>query len=77
MEEDCAVSVATTARSDAHLSMEQSCRTPSKALEQPHERLQRIDGCHRLFDLHQPDLLSRVLDRVAREQADLLPEDAL
>ena len=72
------VSVATTARSTAKFgSTEQSCRTPSKALEQPHERLQHLDGCHRLLDLDPPDVLGHVLERVDQMQADLLPEDAL
>ena len=72
------VSVATTARSAAQfLSTEQSCRTPSKALEQPHERLQHLDGCHRLLDLHQPDVIGQVLERVDQAEEDLLPEDAL
>ena len=72
------VSVATTARGAAQfLSTEQSSRTTSKALEQPHERLQRLDGCHRLLDLDPPDVLDHVLERVDQMQADLLPEDAL
>ena len=72
------VSVATTARSTAKFgSTEQSSPTPSKALEQPHERLQRLDGCNRLPDLDPPEVLGQVLERVDQAQADLLPEDAL
>ena len=72
------VSVATTARSTAKFgSTEQSSPTPSKALEQPHERLQRLDGRDRLLDLHQPEVLDHVLKRVDQAEEDLLPEDAL
>ena len=72
------VSVATTARSTAKFgSTEQSSPTPSKAIEQPHERLQRLDRSHRLLDLHQPDVIGQVLERVDQAEEDLLPEDAL
>ena len=72
------VSVATTARSTAKFgSTEQSSRTTSKAHEQPHERLQHLDGCNRPLDLDPPDVLDHVLERVDQAQEDLLPEDAL
>ena len=72
------VSVATTARSAAQfVSADQSCWTPLKAPEQPHERLQRLDGSHPLIDLDPQDVLDQGLECIDRAQADLLPEEAL
>ena len=47
------------------------------ALEQPHERLQRLDRRDRLLDFDPPDVLDQVLERIDRAQADLLAQDAL